>query len=88
MRKGFEKQLEELNINLIKMGAMCECHIAETTEALFKGDNSYVLRSHELEEEIDKWEREIENICMGIFSASATWVCPKDEYCNQRSQKE
>ena len=67
MRKGFEKQLEELNINLIKMGAMCECHIAETTEALFKGDNSYVLRSHELEEEIDKWEREIENICMGIF---------------------
>ncbi len=67
MRKGFEKQLEELNVNLIKMGAMCERHIAETTEALFEGDNSYVNRSHELEEAIDKWEREIENVCMGIF---------------------
>lgn len=67
MRKGFEKQLEELNVNLIKMGAMCERHIAETTEALFKGDSSYVNHSHELEEAIDKWEREIENICMGIF---------------------
>lgn len=67
MRKGFEKQLEELSVNLIKMGAMCERHIAQTTEALFKGDISYVCISHELEEEIDKWEREIENICMGIF---------------------
>lgn len=67
MRKGFEKQLEQLNVNLIKMGAMCERHIAETTEALFKGDKSYVNRSHDLEEAIDKCEREIENICMGIF---------------------
>ncbi len=67
MRKGFEKQLEELNVNLIRMGALCERHIGETTEALFKGDASFVSRSHELEEEIDKWEREIENICMGIF---------------------
>ena len=67
MRKGFEKQLEQLNVNLIKMGAMCERHITETTEALFKGDKSYVNRSHDLEEAIDKCEREIENICMGIF---------------------
>ncbi|MBE5932758.1 MAG: phosphate signaling complex protein PhoU [Lachnospiraceae bacterium] len=67
MRKGFEKQLEELNVNLIRMGAMCERHITETTDALFKGDQSYVSRSHELEESIDKCEREIENICMGIF---------------------
>ncbi|MBQ8166126.1 MAG: phosphate signaling complex protein PhoU [Lachnospiraceae bacterium] len=67
MRKGFEKQLDELNVNLIKMGAMCERHITETTDALFQGDKSYVDRSHDLEEAIDKCEREIENICMGIF---------------------
>ncbi len=67
MRNSFEKQLEELNVNLIRMGAMCERHIAETTEALFKGDVSYLNRSHNIEEDIDKLEREIENMCMGIF---------------------
>lgn len=67
MRNSFEKQLEELNVNLIRMGALCERHITKTTEALFKGDVSYIEGSHHMEEDIDKMEREIENICMGIF---------------------
>ena len=67
MRKGFEKQLEELNVSLIQMGALCEEHIAKTTEALFAGDENFVEASHVMEETIDKCERDIENICMGIF---------------------
>ncbi len=67
MRNSFVKQLEELNVSLIRMGALCEQHIAETTEALFKGDETYLNRSHNTEEDIDKLEREIENMCMGIF---------------------
>lgn len=67
MRNSFEKQLEELNVNLIRMGALCERHITKATEALFKGDVAFIEASHQMEEDIDKMEREIENICMGIF---------------------
>lgn len=67
MRRELDKQLEILNVELIKMGALCEKVIADTTKALFEGDTSYVSKIHKDEEEIDKCERDIENICMGLF---------------------
>lgn len=67
MRRELDKQLEILNVELIKMGALCEKVIAGTTKALFEGDTSYVSKIHKDEEEIDKCERDIENICMGLF---------------------
>lgn len=67
MRNELEKQLETLNIELIRMGAMCEKVIAGTTKALFNGDVKYTDKSHEVEEEIDKSEHQIEHICMNIL---------------------
>lgn len=67
MREEFEKQLETLNVELIKMGALCERIIVGTTKALFDGNADYVNKSHATEEEIDKSEREIEHICMSLI---------------------
>ena len=67
MRRELDKQLDTLNVELIKMGALCEKLIAGTTKALFAGDAEYATKSHAEEEEIDKCEREIESLCMGLF---------------------
>lgn len=67
MRKGFLEQLDLLNVQIIKMGALCEKAIEGTTKALFAGDDSYMETSLAIEEDIDKSERDIENICMGLF---------------------
>lgn len=67
MRRELDKQLEVLNVELIKMGALCEKAIAGTTKALFEGDTDYVGRSHDDEEHIDRCEKEIENLCIGLF---------------------
>ena len=67
MRVEFEKQLELLNVELIKMGALCEKVIDGVTKALFEGDVNSVKKSHEGEQNIDKSERDIENICMNLL---------------------
>lgn len=67
MRNELEKQLETLNIELIRMGALCEKVIAGTTKALFSGNVKYCEKSHEVEEEIDRIENEIEHICMNVL---------------------
>lgn len=67
MRKELDRQLEILNVELIKMGALCEQVISGTTKALFEGNADYVSKSHDDEEQIDRCEMEIENLCMGLF---------------------
>lgn len=67
MRTGLIKQLEALNVEIIKMGALCEKAIEGTTKALFNGDDTYLEKCCVVEEEIDKCERDIENMCMGLF---------------------
>ena len=67
MRNELEKQLENLNVELIRMGALCEKVIAGTTKALFNGDAKYTAKSHAVEEEIDKSEHQIEHICMSLL---------------------
>ena len=67
MRKGLIEQLESLNVEIIKMGALCEKAIEGTTKALFDGDEEYLVKCRIIEEEIDKCEDVIENMCMGLF---------------------
>lgn len=67
MRVEFAKQLEMLNVELIKMGALCEKVIDGATKALFDSDVEFVKKSHEGEQEIDKCERNIESICMSLL---------------------
>lgn len=67
MRVEFVKQLEMLNIELIKMGALCEKAIDGVTKALFDGDADYARKCHQGEQDIDRCERDIENICMNLL---------------------
>ena len=74
MRNEYEKQLENLNVELIRMGALCEKVIAGTTKALFSGDAKYTSKSHAVEEEIDKSEHNIEHICMSLLLSDFRFV--------------
>ena len=67
MRSQFDKQLETLHIELIKMGSLCEEAISLAVKMLGDGEASLSDRIHAAEAEIDREEREIENICMRLL---------------------
>ena len=67
MRDRFNEQLEELHIELIQMGALCEDAISAAAEALLKNDASLAAAAQEAEREIDQKEREVENLCLKLL---------------------
>lgn len=68
MRKNFDRQLNSLEKQLIKMGGLCEEAISLSARAL-GGNGGPKLREqvHELENGINNMEREIENSCMTLL---------------------
>ena len=67
MRSRFDEQLELLNAEMIRMGAMCEEVIALAASALVKGDTETASQITPLDKEIDQTERDIENLCMKLL---------------------
>lgn len=67
MRTRFDKQLEQLHVELIKMGSLCEQAITLAAQALDEPENDVVAKVAAMEGEIDEKEREIENICMRLL---------------------
>ena len=67
MRSNFDKQLEELNNNMISMGALCEKAISDAVKALLDHDLVLTESVCEREKEIDHKEREIEGLCMKLL---------------------
>lgn len=69
MRIRFDQQLEQLNIELIKMGALCETAITKANEALLNESNNEecVTEVLAVEEEINQKERDIESLCMKLL---------------------
>ena len=67
MRNTFHEQLDQLNVELIRMGALCEEAISAATKALLDGDMELGARANVLEQEIDQKEREIESQCMRLL---------------------
>lgn len=67
MRNRFQMQLEELNNDLILMGALCEKSISNAVKALLDGDEKLINSIHDTEKEIDRKEREIESLCMKLL---------------------
>ena len=68
MRNRFDEQLEQLNILLIKMGALCEESIACAVKALFDEKTAEMIEKvNENEAETDHMEREIEALCMRLL---------------------
>ena len=67
MRSKFDAQLEQLNQELIMMGALCEEAINDIAESLLLGDLILAQKAIDLEENIDQKERDIENLCMKML---------------------
>ncbi|MCC8163318.1 MAG: phosphate signaling complex protein PhoU [Lachnospiraceae bacterium] len=67
MRENFERQLTELNEDLIAMGALCKAAVSESMTALLNSDRQARQRTFLLEYEIDQKERDIEDLCMKLL---------------------
>ena len=67
MRKTFDEQLEQLHINLIKMGSLCEEAISLSAKMILESEEGLKSKIVPLEEEIDHMEREIETRCMRLL---------------------
>lgn len=67
MRNRFNKQLHELNNELITMGALCEEAISSAAKLLI--DNDVKMKENVLnaDRQIDQKERDIENLCMKLL---------------------
>ena len=67
MRTKFDEQLRQLNIELIRMGSMCEEAISIAAKVL-DGDNTVSTeRVFSLEHDIDELEHDIESRCMRML---------------------
>ena len=71
MRNRFDRQLVQLNDELIEMGGMIEKAIADTVKALVNQDTELAKVVIDYDEEIDHQEREIEQLCLTAFTAAA-----------------
>lgn len=67
MRSRFDEQLELLNTEMIRMGALCEEVIALASSALAGGDPQTAAQVAPLDKEIDQKERDIETLCMRLL---------------------
>lgn len=67
MRNKFEEQLEQLNVELIEMGSMCEQTIANAIKSLIAKDIDLAKQVMDKDAEIDNKEREIEGLCLKML---------------------
>ena len=67
MRSRFDEQLELLNAEMIRMGALCEEVIALASSALTEGNPKTAAQVAPLDKEIDQKERDIEALCMKLL---------------------
>lgn len=67
MRNNFDRQLETLNCEMIAMGTACEEAIAMSAKALCEGDSSLAEKVCQMSEQIDKKEKEVEDLCLRLI---------------------
>jgi len=67
MMSRFDEQLDLLKTSMIQMGALCESAIANAAKALTDGDMELARKAMEADADIDRKEREIENLCLKLL---------------------
>lgn len=67
MRSRFDKQLNQLDNNLLEMGALTEQAIESAVRALSEQDENAARGAIELEREIDSQERAVESLCLKLL---------------------
>lgn len=67
MRTRFDEQLRQLNVELIRMGSLCEEAISIAAKVLEGEKNISNERVFAIEGEIDQLEHDIESLCMRML---------------------
>lgn len=67
MRSKFEEQLSMLNQKLIMMGQTIEKNIQDAIDALVNGNVEKASQIIAADDDIDKMQRDIENVCFGLL---------------------
>lgn len=67
MRNTFDRELDQLNTELIEMGALIENAIDRAVGALFENDEGLAASAMEFDAEVDRKERDIENRCLRLL---------------------
>lgn len=67
MRNRFDTELENLNLELIKMGSMIENSIETSAKALINQDLELINKVNDYEVEIDEMEKTIESHCLKLL---------------------
>ena len=78
MSKYFERQLEELHVQLITLGSYCEKAISLSAKAISAVQNEEMARQvFDTDRDIDAKEREIENLCMSLLLQTFLYTLQK-----------
>ena len=67
MRNRFDKQLDQLNNELIEMGSLIEQAIAMAINALVNKDVEKAQQAIAFDDEVDRQEKEIEGLCLKLL---------------------
>ena len=67
MRNGFDKQLKELNTELIRMGSLIEQAIEMAISALVRQDVNKAEDTINFDDQIDEQEKKIEGLCLKLL---------------------
>lgn len=67
MRGNLDAQMEILNIDLIKMGALCEEAIMTSVSCMLNKDIKNLDKVFSIDADIDKIEQDIEHLCMRVI---------------------
>ena len=68
MERHFEKELETLKTNLIKMGSQVDLQLGSACRALFEGDVERAEKVIRGDREVDQFDTLIDRQCMDIFA--------------------
>lgn len=67
MRSKFDEQLDRLNKEMMKMGSAIEDSIRKAVDALVRQDAELAKKVMIQDEEIDREQKTIENICFNLL---------------------
>ena len=67
MRESLDTQLEKLNVELIKMGALCEDAISTAVSGMLENNIKVLEKVFSIDSDIDKIEKDIEHLCTKLI---------------------
>lgn len=67
MATRFQRQLNELHVNLITLGSLCEKAITLSAKAIQSQEEELAKQVFETDRDIEKKERELETLCMHLL---------------------